>query len=91
VRTASRSSSCPDVATDRDRLRSSLGVAAYTSRRVSLNWRMLEKPAAKATSAKVIVVVSIRTRPVCARRARASANGPAPSSVVRIRLRCRDV
>ena len=59
-------------------LRSPVGLAAYTSRMVSLNWRMLAKPAAKATSAKDRSVVSISTRAVCARRDRAIASGPAP-------------
>ena len=62
------------------RPRRDVGVAAYTSRTVSLNCRMLEKPAAKATSANGIGVVSTRIRAVCARRARASASGPAPTS-----------
>jgi hypothetical protein len=47
---------------------------------VSLNWRTLENPDANAISASDIGVVSTSTRAVCARRARASANGPAPTS-----------
>ena len=62
------------------RRRSSRGVSANTSRTVSLNWRTLAKPAANATSAKPSSVVSISVRAVCARCARASASGPAPSS-----------
>ncbi len=73
------------------RPRSSVGVAAYTSRIVSLNWRTLENPAAKAMSAWVSRVVSMSTRAVWARFARARARGPAPSSVVRIRVRWRGV
>ena len=73
------------------RPRSCVGVAAYTSRTVSLNCRTLAKPAANATSAKVRSVVSISTRAVCARRARASASGPAPSSAVSSRVRWRGV
>ena len=61
-------------------------MAAYTSRTVSLNCRMLAKPAAKATSAKVRSVVSMSTRAVCARRERASASGPAPYCWVTTRL-----
>ena len=71
------------------RWRRSLGAAAYTSRTVSLNWRTLPKPAAKAMSVMPRSVVSISVRAVCARWARASASGPAPSSSVRIRLRWR--
>ena len=62
------------------------GVAAYTSRTVSLNWRTLANPAAKAMSAKVRSVVSISTRAVWARRDRARASGPAPYSWVTTRL-----
>jgi hypothetical protein len=41
-----------------------VGVASYVARMVSLNWRMLVKPAAKAMSAKFKLVVSIRIRAV---------------------------
>jgi hypothetical protein len=51
--------------------------------------RMLEKPAAYATSVNGIAVVSISVRAVCARCARAIASGPAPSSSVTSRVRCR--
>ena len=67
-------------------VRRSVGLAAYTSRIVSLNWRTLRKPAAKATSAKVRSVVSISTRAVWARRDRARASGPAPYCWVTTRL-----
>lgn len=63
-----------------DRVRSSPGASAKTSRTVSLNVRMDENPAAKATSAMGSAVVSIRTLAVWARWDLASANGPAPSS-----------
>ena len=56
------------------------GVRSNTARTVSLNWRMLEKPAANATSPNGRSVVSISTRAVCARCARASASGLAPTS-----------
>ena len=42
----------------------SVGVSANTARIVSLNWRMLEKPAAKAISAKRSSVVSTSVRAV---------------------------
>ena len=58
---------------------------------VLLNWRMLANPAANATWAKGSGVVSMRTRAVCARRARAIASGPAPSSARTIRVRWRSV
>ena len=48
--------------------------------RVSLNCRTLPNPAANAISARPSSVVSIRIRAVCARCARASASGPAPTS-----------
>ena len=52
------------------RRRAQLGGSSQTRRgSVSLNWRMLAKPAAKATSATT-PVVSIRMRAVCARCAR---------------------
>jgi hypothetical protein len=47
---------------------------------VSLNVRMLANPAANAMSLIGSVLVSIRSRAVWARWARASASGPAPSS-----------
>jgi hypothetical protein len=56
------------------------GCVAKTSRTVSLNCRTLPKPAAKRDVGDGRSVVSIRTRAVCARCARASASGPAPSS-----------
>ncbi len=51
----------------RPAVRSSVGVSANTSRTVSLNWRMLSKPAANATSVNGKPVVSISMRAVCAR------------------------
>ncbi len=72
------------------RARSWVGVAAYTSRTVSLNWRTLANPAAWATSPKVMVVVSISTRAVWARRERARASGPAAYSPVRTRCSWRE-
>ena len=71
--------------------RSSLGVAAKTSRMVSLNWRMLAKPAANATSEMGNSVVSMSSLAVWARRARASASGPAPTSAASRRWRWRSV
>ncbi len=59
-------------------VRSRVGVAAYTSRMVSLNCRTLANPEAKAMSAKLRSVVSISTRAVCALRDLARASGPAP-------------
>ena len=53
-----------------------LGVPANTARTVSLNWRTLANPAAKATSVIGRSVVSSSTRAVWARWARASAIGP---------------
>jgi hypothetical protein len=60
--------------------RSSVGVVAKTSRTVSLNCLMLAKPAPNATCANGRFVVSMSTRAVWARCARASAIGPAPTS-----------
>ncbi len=57
----------PLADTGRTRARSSVGDCANTSRTVSLNWRMLAKPAANATSVNGIAVVSISVRAVCAR------------------------
>ncbi|MGC0429438.1 hypothetical protein RKD32_005793 [Streptomyces sp. SAI-195] len=65
--------------------RSSLGVAAYTARMVSLNCRTLANPEAKAISVTGRPVVWSRTRAVCARWARARATGPAPTSAVSCR------
>ena len=62
--------------------RSAEGVTAKTSRMVALNCLMLAKPAANAISDSGSVVVSVRTRAVWARCARAMARGPAPSSAV---------
>ncbi len=64
------------------RSRSSVGVTANTSRIVALNCLMLVKPAANAISDSGSVVVSVSTRAVWARCARAMASGPAPSSAV---------
>ena len=69
------------------RPRNSVGVQAKTSRTVSLNCRTLANPAANATSAIAIGVVSTSSRAVCARCARASASGPAPSSALSTRPR----
>lgn len=71
------------------RSRSSVGVSANTCWTVSLNCRTLPNPAAKATSASLRSVVSASRRAVCARWARASASGPAPSSAIRDRSSCR--
>ena len=60
--------------------RSPLGVVAKTVRTVSLNWRTLAKPAAKATWASDSSVVSMSSRAVWARWARARARAPAPTS-----------
>ncbi len=58
-------------------------------RTVSLNVRTLENPAANATSAMGNRLVSISTRAVCARCARAMASGPTPSSATSWRSICR--
>ena len=71
------------------RRRSSVGGRAKTSRTVSLNVRMLANPAANAMSPIGSVLVSISSRAVCARCARASASGPAPSSASSWRSICR--
>ena len=75
----------------RGRVRRSVGDVAKTSRIVSLNWRTLPKPAANATSVSDRSVVSISSRAVWARCARAMASGPAPSSSVISRLRWRSL
>ena len=62
------------------------GVAPNTRRTVSLNWRTLPNPAAKAMDVKSMSVVSMRMRAVWARWALAMASGPAPSSSVRSRV-----
>ena len=59
-----------------------MGVTANTSWIVELNCLMLVKPAANAISDSGSVVVSVSTRAVWARWARAMASGPAPSSAV---------
>jgi len=66
-----------------------VGVVANTACTVSLNCRTLANPAAKATSVLASSVVSSSTRAVCARWARASAIGPAPTSASSVRLTCR--
>ncbi|CAM5494014.1 hypothetical protein SHIRM173S_00585 [Streptomyces hirsutus] len=71
------------------RARRSLGARAKTSRTVSLKVRTEEKPAAKAISVIGRVVVSMSSRAVCARWARARARGPAPSSASSWRSTCR--
>lgn len=71
--------------------RSSEGVTAKTARTVSLNWRTLENPAAKATSVSARSVVSTSTRAVWLRCARARAWGPAPTSARRSRWRWRSL
>ncbi len=71
--------------------RSADGVAANTSRTVSLNWRRLPKPEAAATAGSAMSVVSSNVRAVWARWARAMARGPAPSSSVITRLRWRSL
>ena len=72
-------------------VRSSVGLDAYTSRTVSLNWRTLWKPLANATSVIGRFVVSMRMRAVCARCARASASGPEPTSATSSRLTWRSL
>src|ERR1700722_11589333 len=62
------------------RERSWVGELANTALTVSLNWRTLENPAAKATSAMGREVVSMSTLAVWARWALAMAMGPAPTS-----------
>jgi hypothetical protein len=62
--------------------RSRVGAVSNTSSIVALNWRMLAKPAANAMSPMGSFVVSTKILAVCARCARASASGPAPSSVL---------
>ena len=64
------------------RVRSPLGVSANVWRTVSLHWRTLEKPAAKATWATGRSVVSNSRRAVWLRWARARASGPVPTSAV---------
>ena len=54
---------------------------------MSLNWRTLPNPAAKAMDVKSMSVVSMRMRAVWARWALAMASGPAPSSSVTSRVR----
>jgi hypothetical protein len=66
-------------------------VSAQIDRTVSLNWRMLENPAANATSPNGRSVVSINTRAVCVRCARARARGLAPTSACSSRSSCRVV
>ena len=68
------------------RARSPLGVSANVWRTVSLHWRTLEKPAAKATWATGRSVVSSRIRAVWLRCARARASGPVPTSAVMSRF-----
>ncbi len=63
---------------------------AKTSPMVSLNWRTLLNPAAKAMSETFMAVETSRVRAVCARLARARDSGPAPSSWLRIRLSWRE-
>ena len=64
-----------------DGRRSSVGVEREDLRgTVSLNWRTLAKPAAKATWATGRSVVSTSTRAVWARWARARASAPVPTS-----------
>jgi len=65
--------------------RSAVGGAPNSSRIVSLNCRTLAKPAANATSLIDRSVSSSRRRAVCARRVRARASGPAPTSVTSTR------
>ena len=55
----------------------------------SLNCRIDANPEANAMSAIFMSVVSMSTRADWARRLRASASGPAPSSSVTMRLTCR--
>ena len=66
-----------------------MGESANTSSTVSLNARMLAKPAANAMSPMGSALVSISSRAVCARCALASASGPAPSSASSCRSTCR--
>lgn len=97
ARKGSRRLNTPDVPGESERCRadrvarsrSSLGDSAKTSRTVSLNVRIEANPAANAISAIGSAVVSISSRAVCARCARASASGPAPSSASSCRSTCR--
>ena len=73
------------------RVRIALGVDANTSRIVSLNWRMLAKPDANAMSAKRRSVVSMSTRAVWARCARASASGRRRARCTSRRCSCRSL
>ena len=61
------SASCAIVAVGGALRRSAVGVRSYTACTVSLNCRMLAKPAAKATSAIGRFVLTNRVRAVCAR------------------------
>ena len=63
---------------------------ANTSPMVSLNWRTLLNPAAKAMSEAFMAVETSSVRAVWARLARARDSGPAPSSWLRIRLSWRE-
>lgn len=69
--------------------RNAAGVAAYTEATVALKDRIDPNPAAYATSASGRSVVCSRTRPVCARRSRASRSGMAPTSASVSRCTCR--
>ncbi len=65
--------------------RSAVGVMSQAARRVSLNCLMLAKPAANAISLNGMSVVSMSTRAVWTRWARARASGPAPTSACSMR------
>ena len=71
------------------RVRRPLGVSAKVWRMVSLHWRTLAKPAAKATWVTGRSVVSRRILAVWLRCARARASGPVPTSAVSRRFNCR--
>ena len=92
-RTGSSSSTVPagEGVVARRLRRSADGVAANTSRTVSLNCRRLPNPDAAATAGSAMSVVSSSVRAVWARWARAMASGPAPSSSVITRLRWRSL
>ena len=68
-----------------------VGVLSHAVRTVSLNCLILAKPAANAMSLNGRSVVSINTRAVCTRCARASESGPAPTSACSIRSNWRVV
>ena len=73
------------------RRRMSRGAMPKWSRIVSLNCRRLANPAVNATVVIGRSVASSSSRAVCARRVRASASGPAPTSATSTRCRWRSL